>query len=80
VLAAEYQEKTSGIGFLPWSGWRGCYAMFHVKLLSFGHVRAHDYCFGYIQAMLFIVMIRYLHVWMIRYHPGFGFPTPEKPW
>jgi hypothetical protein len=72
VLAAEYQEKTRGIGFLSWSSWHGCYVIFHVQ--------AHDYCFGYVQAMLFIVMIRYHHVWMIRYHSRFVFPTPGKAW
>jgi len=32
-----------GIGFLSWSGWRGCDVIFHVKLLVFGRFRALDF-------------------------------------
>ena len=51
-----------GIGFPPWSGWRGCYVIFHVKLLVFVRVRAT--CFlGHVRAMFSFVMIWYHHVW-----------------
>jgi hypothetical protein len=41
VLATEYQKKTQMLCDLPWSGWRGCYVILHVKPLDFGRVRAH---------------------------------------
>jgi hypothetical protein len=49
-LAEEYQEKTQMLCDLPWSGWRGCYVILHVRFLAmiepmllfiFGHVRVH---------------------------------------
>ena len=68
-----------GIGFLPWSGWRGCYVIFHVKLLVFGHIRALV-LLGRVRAMFSFVMIWYHHVGGIWYLPGFVFPIPEKSW
>ena len=41
MLAAKYQVQTWMLCDLPWSGWRGCYVILHVKPLDFGHVRAH---------------------------------------
>ena len=35
MLAAEYQYPTRMLCDLPWSGWRGCYVIFHVKPLEF---------------------------------------------
>ena len=67
-----------GIGFLPWSDWRGCYVIFDVKLLVFCRVRALVFL-GHVRAMFSFVMIRYLHVWGIWYLSGFVSPTPEKP-
>ena len=41
-----------GIGFLPWSGWHGCYVIFHVKLLRFWPRSSR--CFlGRVRAMFF---------------------------
>jgi hypothetical protein len=34
VLAAVYQEKTWKLCDLSWSGWHGCYVVFHVKPLD----------------------------------------------
>ena len=75
MLAAEYQEQTWRIGFLPWSDWRGCYVIFHVKLLVFGHVRALDFL-GRVRAMLSFVMIWYHHVGGIWYLPIFCVSNP----
>ena len=41
MLAAKYQEQTWMLCDLPWSGWRVCYVIFHVKPLDFGRVRAY---------------------------------------
>jgi hypothetical protein len=41
VLAAEYQELTRMLCDLPWSGWRGCYVILHIKPLDLGRIRAH---------------------------------------
>jgi hypothetical protein len=41
VLAAEYQEPTRMLCDLSWSGWHGCYVIFHVKPLGLGRVRSH---------------------------------------
>ena len=40
-MAAKYQEPTWMLCDLPWSGWRGCYMILHVKPLVLGCVRAH---------------------------------------
>jgi hypothetical protein len=50
-LAAEYQELTRILCDLSWSGWRGCYVIFHVKPLVFGRIRAHVIVyFGHVRA------------------------------
>jgi hypothetical protein len=56
----EYQEPTWGIGFLPWSGWHGCYVIFHVKLL--GRVEALVFL-AVFEPRFSFVMICYHHVW-----------------
>jgi hypothetical protein len=40
-LAAEFQEPTRMLCDLPWSSWRGCYVILHIKPLDFGRIRAH---------------------------------------
>jgi hypothetical protein len=37
----EYQEKARILCDFLWPDWRGCYVIFHIKPLKFGHVRAH---------------------------------------
>ena len=64
MLAAEYQESTWMLCVLPWSGWRGCYVILHVKPLDFGHIRAHI-----IITLLMIWYHRHFHVGMIWYRP-----------
>ena len=67
-----------GIGFLSWSGWRGCDVIFHVKLLVFGRFRALDFL-GRVRAIFSSMMIWYHHIGGIWYLLGFCVPTPEKP-
>ena len=67
-----------GIGFLSWFGWRGCYVIFHVKILVFGRIRAlvflavFELCFSF-------MMIWYHHIWGDLVSSRFCVSTPEKP-
>ena len=73
-MAAEYQEPTRMLCDLPWSGWRCCYVIFHVKPLKLLAVfEPMIIVFDRVQAMLlFIMMIwyhRHYYDGMIWYHP-----------
>ena len=50
MLAADLSGADTGDRFYSVFGWRGCYVIFHVKLLVFGHVRALDFL-GHVRAM-----------------------------
>ena len=71
----EYQELMRGIGFLPWSGWRGCYVIFHVKLLFLAAFEPLIFLAVFEPCFLF-VMIWYHHVWGIWYLPSFRVSNP----